>query len=73
MTQETMVRAFDPLFTTKGKGLGGISLPMVKRFAEETGGSVDLESTFGSGTTVILRLPAMQDRQDYLQDDRSVR
>jgi signal transduction histidine kinase len=60
MTQETMVRAFDPLFTTKG--LGGNSLPMVKRFAEETGGSVDIESNLGSGTTVILRLPAMQDR-----------
>ncbi|CAH2398541.1 sensor histidine kinase [Mesorhizobium escarrei] len=60
MTRETMLRAFDPFFTTKGAGLGGVGLPMVKRFAEETGGSVDIESTLGSGTTVILRLPAMQ-------------
>ena len=58
MTQETMIRAFDLFFTTKGTGLGGVGLPMVKRFVEEHGGSVDLESTFGSGTTVILRLPA---------------
>jgi signal transduction histidine kinase len=60
MTPDTMVRAFDPFFTTKGKGLGGIGLPMVKRFAEEHGGSVDVESKLGSGTTMILRLPAMQ-------------
>ncbi|MGX5830157.1 hypothetical protein [Mesorhizobium sp. 43Arga] len=36
---ETMVRAFDPFFTTKGEGLGGVGLPMVKRFAEESGGT----------------------------------
>ena len=58
MTQETMIRAFDLFFTTKGIGMGGVGLPMVKRFVEEHGGSVDVESTFGSGTTVILRLPA---------------
>lgn len=58
MTSETMVRAFDPFFTTKGEGLGGVGLPMVKRFAEESGGSVDVQSTFGAGTTVTLRLLA---------------
>lgn len=58
MTDETIARAFDPFFTTKGAGLGGVGLPMVKRFVEEAGGSVKLESTLGSGTTVTLRLPA---------------
>jgi signal transduction histidine kinase len=66
MTQETVARAFDPFFTTKGKGLGGVGLPMVKRFAEEHGGSVDIESTFGSGTTVVLRLPAAASGIDEL-------
>jgi signal transduction histidine kinase len=64
MTRETVLRAFDLFFTTKGTGLGGVGLPMVKDFAERHGGSVDIESAFGSGTTVILRLPAMQPRQD---------
>jgi signal transduction histidine kinase len=59
MKPETIVHAFDPFFTTKGPGLGGVGLPMVKRFAEETGGSVGIESTFGAGTIVILRLPAI--------------
>jgi signal transduction histidine kinase len=58
MTPETVRRAFDPFFTTKGKGLGGVGLPMVKHFAEQNGGSVEIESALGSGTTVILRLPA---------------
>lgn len=58
MTQETMARAFDPFFTTKCPGLGGIGLPMVKHFAELHDGSVEIDSSLGSGTTVILRLPA---------------
>ena len=57
MTPRTVVRAFDPFFTTKSKGLGGIGLPTVKRFVEEAGGSVAIESRLGSGTTVTLRLP----------------
>ncbi|MCF6102677.1 sensor histidine kinase [Mesorhizobium muleiense] len=64
MTRETVLRAFDPFFTTKGTGLGGVGLPMVKHFAERHGGRVDIESAVGSGTTVILRLPAMEARQD---------
>jgi signal transduction histidine kinase len=64
MTRETALRAFDPFSPRRGRVWAGIGLPMVKRFAEETGGSVDIESTLGSGTTVILRLPAMQALQD---------
>jgi signal transduction histidine kinase len=64
MTRETVLRAFDPFFTTKGTGLGGVGLPMVKHFAERHGGRVDIESALGSGTTVILRLPAMQASRD---------
>jgi signal transduction histidine kinase len=58
MTPETVSRAFDPFFTTKGIGLGGVGLPMVRRFAIDNGGSIHIDSTFGSGTTVILRLLA---------------
>lgn len=58
MTQQTIDCAFDPFFTTKGRGLGGAGLPMVKHFAEQHGGTVDMDSTPGSGTIVILRLPA---------------
>ncbi|WP_292156326.1 ATP-binding protein [Mesorhizobium sp.] len=64
MTRETMARAFDPFFTTKCSGLGGIGLPMVKHFAEQHDGSVEIDSALGSGTTVILRLPAALRRSE---------
>lgn len=64
MTVETARRAFEPFFTTKGTGLGGVGLPMVKHFVERHGGSVDIESVLGAGTTVILRLPLAEDACD---------
>jgi signal transduction histidine kinase len=60
MTDDTMRRALDPFFTTKSDGLGGVGLPMVKRFAEEAGGRVKLSSRSGIGTTVTLFLPAVR-------------
>ncbi|WFP79053.1 ATP-binding protein [Mesorhizobium sp. WSM4906] len=64
MTQQTVARAFEPFFTTKGKGRGGVGLPMVKHFAAEHGGSVEIESILGAGTTVILRVPAAPSELD---------
>ena len=43
--------------TAHGEGTG-LGLPLCKRFAETLGGSLTVESTFGQGTTVTLRLPA---------------
>ncbi|MGB3901088.1 MAG: sensor histidine kinase [Mesorhizobium sp.] len=60
MTDDTMKRALDPFFTTKSDGLGGVGLPMVKRFAEEAGGRIKLSSKSGVGTTVTLLLPAVR-------------
>ncbi|NKB96698.1 ATP-binding protein [Ochrobactrum intermedium] len=37
--------------------MGGVGLALVKRFAEDVGGSVKLFSEAGTGTTVLLRLP----------------
>ncbi len=39
----------------KGAGLG---LPLSKSYVEMHGGSLDLQSTVGAGTTVTLRFPA---------------
>jgi PAS domain S-box-containing protein len=39
----------------QGSGLG---LPLSRALAELHGGTLDIESTFGAGTTVTLRLPA---------------
>ena len=58
MSSETIERAFDPFFTTKmGVRGSGLGLTMVRRFAQETGGSVAIESKLDLGTTVTLQLP----------------
>jgi len=58
MSPELIERIFDPFFTTKANGVGGVGLPMVKRFAEQAGGSLMIASAPGAGTTVTMRLPA---------------
>jgi signal transduction histidine kinase len=63
MTEDVLRHASDPFFTTKASGLGGLGLPMVKRFAQEARGHLHLESMPGRGTVVTLRLPV--DRGAY--------
>jgi signal transduction histidine kinase len=64
MKPDTILRAFDPFFTTKSDGFGGVGLPMVERFARDAAGLVFIESEYGAGTTVTLRLPASPRPED---------
>ena len=63
MTPEVRSRAFDPLFTTKGKSKDkrksqGLGLTMVyKTVVQQHGGWIDVESAPGMGTTFHLYLP----------------
>ena len=59
MTPFVKEHAFEPFFTTAeaGKGLG-LGLSMVHGFVAQSGGSVELDSQVGFGTTVRLYLPA---------------
>jgi signal transduction histidine kinase len=59
MSRDTVARALDPFFTTKTDGTGGIGLPMVDRFVRESGGSLSIDSEFGVGTSVTVRLPTI--------------
>nr|WP_312037276.1 ATP-binding protein [Mesorhizobium caraganae] len=59
MDAETLARATEPFFTTKGIGKGtGLGLAMAQGFAEQSGGRLIVHSQLGAGTTVEIWLPA---------------
>ncbi|RUX68993.1 hybrid sensor histidine kinase/response regulator, partial [Mesorhizobium sp. M7A.F.Ca.US.005.03.1.1] len=58
MDGETLARATEPFFTTKGVGKGtGLGLSMVHGMTEQMGGCLVLKSSRGTGTTAELWLP----------------
>lgn len=64
MDEETLARATDPFFTTKGTGKGtGLGLSMVQGLVAQSGGRLALRSTPGRGTVAALYLPAAAERQ----------
>ncbi|MBO9622307.1 MAG: PAS domain S-box protein [Sphingomonas sp.] len=58
MDEETLRRAVDPFFTTKGVGKGtGLGLSMIQGLAAQSGGHLALRSVVGVGTVAELYLP----------------
>ena len=53
---DVLPRIFEPLFSTKGFGVG-LGLPVVKRIMEQHGGGIEVETAEGRGTRIVLRLP----------------
>ncbi len=58
MDEETVARATEPFFTTKGTGKGtGLGLSMVQGLAEQSGGRLVIKSAIGKGTRMEIWLP----------------
>jgi PAS domain S-box-containing protein len=58
MSEETLARATEPFFTTKGVGKGtGLGLSMVHGMSEQMGGLLLLKSRKGEGTIAEIWLP----------------
>ena len=58
MDEEALARVFEPYFSTKTTGTG-LGLPIARRNIELNGGTIEVDSGKGRGTTVIVRLPVV--------------
>src|SRR6266852_3130459 len=61
MNAETRARLFEPFFTTKNPGEGtGLGLATVQRIVSEAGGTIEVESEPGRGTSIEVFFPAIE-------------
>ena len=56
ISEEDKKRIFEPFFSTKSRGTG-LGLATAKIIIEKHRGSINLESEYGKGTAVIIKLP----------------
>jgi signal transduction histidine kinase/CheY-like chemotaxis protein len=71
MDAETVSRAIEPFFTTKGIGQGtGLGLSMVHGLAAQLGGELSIDSAIGRGTAIRLLLPATEAKPELVADKR---
>lgn len=53
--QEAVDKIFDPLFTTRAKGIG-LGLAVCKAITDRHQGNIEVESKVGKGTTFTIKL-----------------
>ncbi|MGY8996917.1 MAG: ATP-binding protein, partial [Alphaproteobacteria bacterium] len=60
--EQDIALAFEPFVQLSGSGRAqegtGLGLSLTRTFAELHGGTLELESRLGEGTTVTVRIPA---------------
>ena len=56
ISKENLQKVFEPLFSTKAKGIG-LGLAVSRSMILEHGGDIDVKSSEGEGTTFTIRLP----------------
>lgn len=57
MSDEVRQRCLEPFFSTKGTRGTGLGLPMVHGIIQRHQGALEIESTLGQGTRMVMRLP----------------
>jgi signal transduction histidine kinase len=73
MPLEVLEQCTDALFTTKEEGKGtGLGLSIAHDIAEAAGGSIELHSTVGHGTTAIITLPQSADESVVAQAEAAI-
>jgi signal transduction histidine kinase len=59
ISEDTLSKIFEPLFTTRQVGTG-LGLPSCKSVVERHGGTIDVKTAVGKGTTFIIQLPKIK-------------
>ena len=54
--KEDIEKIFEPLFTSRAKGIG-LGMAITKTFVEGHGGTIEVQSEIGKGSTFTVRLP----------------
>jgi signal transduction histidine kinase len=62
ISRENQKKLFEPLFTTKAKGIG-LGLAITKTLVEGHGGTVEVQSELGEGSIFTVRLPIKERRR----------
>jgi PAS domain S-box-containing protein len=57
--EESLAQVFEPLFTSKARGIG-LGLAIAKALVERNGGTIEVDSHAGRGTTFTVRLPTAE-------------
>lgn len=57
MDEQSVRKLFEPFFSTKANGKGGLGLTIVKDLVSRAGGFIHVESEVNRGTTIRLYLP----------------
>ncbi|MDX8411513.1 MAG: PAS domain S-box protein [Mariprofundaceae bacterium] len=61
MDEKTMKRCSEPFFTTRAVGQGtGLGLSSTHSYIEQIGGTMNIDSTIGEGTTISLLIPVAE-------------
>jgi PAS domain S-box-containing protein len=69
MDAETAARIFDPFFTTKPRGAGtGLGLSTAYGLVTKAGGSLQVDSRVGEGTTFTVTLPRVAVEDEFDED-----
>jgi two-component system cell cycle sensor histidine kinase/response regulator CckA len=63
---ENLRKIFEPLFTGKAKGIG-LGMAITRTFVEGHGGSIEVRSRVGKGSTFTVRLPLGEKKEVHME------